>query len=171
MHRTCAAGSPTGVSHRVTRVDQTRAPEHPSSEDLRPCLFFSFEIDPHQVLGVGPQATLEEIRDAYRRRPRDIILMPAVKTGRFASWSSRTRCSARSAWPAPPEPSPSRAAHPVSAHGRGPNAARNRSTPGSSTAKSTRSRMVAVELLCVRYLWDDADYLWLTQRRPTRSDS
>ena len=26
--------------------------------------------------------------------------------------------------------------------------------------------MVAVELLCVRYLWDDAEYLWLTQRAP-----
>jgi hypothetical protein len=28
------------------------------------------------------------------------------------------------------------------------------------------SRIVALELLCVRYLWDDADYLWLTQRAP-----
>ena len=28
------------------------------------------------------------------------------------------------------------------------------------------SRIVAVELLCVRYLWDDAEYLWLTQRSP-----
>jgi hypothetical protein len=28
------------------------------------------------------------------------------------------------------------------------------------------SRVVAVELLCVRYLWDEADYLWLTQRAP-----
>ena len=28
------------------------------------------------------------------------------------------------------------------------------------------SRIVGVELLCVRYLWDDADYLWLTQRVP-----
>ena len=26
------------------------------------------------------------------------------------------------------------------------------------------SHIVAVELLCVRYLWDDAEYLWLTQR-------
>ena len=26
--------------------------------------------------------------------------------------------------------------------------------------------MVGVELFCVRYLWDDAEYLWLTQRAP-----
>jgi hypothetical protein len=26
--------------------------------------------------------------------------------------------------------------------------------------------LVGVELLCVRYLWDDAEYLWLTQRAP-----
>ncbi len=25
--------------------------------------------------------------------------------------------------------------------------------------------MVAVEHLCVRYLWDDAAYLWLTQKQ------
>ncbi len=28
------------------------------------------------------------------------------------------------------------------------------------------ARIVGVELLCVRYLWDDAEYLWLTQRAP-----
>jgi hypothetical protein len=28
------------------------------------------------------------------------------------------------------------------------------------------SHIVAVEHLCVRYLWDEADYLWLTQRVP-----
>jgi hypothetical protein len=27
-------------------------------------------------------------------------------------------------------------------------------------------RVLAVELLCVRYLWEEADYLWLTQRVP-----
>jgi hypothetical protein len=29
-----------------------------------------------------------------------------------------------------------------------------------------RARIAAVELLCLRYLFDDADYLWLTQRVP-----
>ena len=28
------------------------------------------------------------------------------------------------------------------------------------------SLLVAIELLCVRYIWDEADYLWLTQRVP-----
>jgi hypothetical protein len=30
----------------------------------------------------------------------------------------------------------------------------------------SQSRVLAVELLCVRYLWDEADYLWLTERAP-----
>ena len=37
---------------------------------------------------------------------------------------------------------------------------------GFSTTKRPRARLVAVELLCIRYLWDDADFLWLTQRVP-----
>ena len=32
--------------------------------------------------------------------------------------------------------------------------------------RSRPSHIVAVELLCMRYLWDDAEYLWLTQRAP-----
>jgi hypothetical protein len=32
--------------------------------------------------------------------------------------------------------------------------------------EAPRAAVVAVELLCVRYLWDDADFLWLTQRAP-----
>ena len=32
--------------------------------------------------------------------------------------------------------------------------------------ETPRSRIVAVELLCIRYLWDDADYLWLSHRVP-----
>ncbi len=32
--------------------------------------FFSFELDPHHVLGVSAQATLEEIRAAYREKAK-----------------------------------------------------------------------------------------------------
>ncbi len=31
---------------------------------------FTFEIDPHRILGVTPQATLAEIRDAYRQKAK-----------------------------------------------------------------------------------------------------
>ena len=31
---------------------------------------FSFEIDPHKVLGVTAQATLQEIRDAYKQKAK-----------------------------------------------------------------------------------------------------
>ncbi len=31
---------------------------------------FSFELDPHKVLGVTAQATLQEIRDAYRQKAK-----------------------------------------------------------------------------------------------------
>src|SRR3954471_23299646 len=31
---------------------------------------FSFQIDPHVVLGIAPGATLQEIRDAYRQQAK-----------------------------------------------------------------------------------------------------
>ena len=37
---------------------------------------------------------------------------------------------------------------------------------GLSTTKRPARALVAIELLCIRYLWDDADFLWLTQRAP-----
>ena len=39
---------------------------------------------------------------------------------------------------------------------------------GSSTTMPRGRGSSAAELLCIRYLWDDADYLWLTQRVPGR---
>ena len=91
--------------------------------------------------------------------------MPAVRIGPFASSSRPTRCSARRGSPGPardepPARAPSRPRRPDAT------AARNPSMRASTTRDVPPSRIVAVELLCVRYLWDDADYLWLTQRAP-----
>ena len=54
------------------------------------------------------------------------------------------------------------------AHAAGPTRATARVRPPGYPRQRTwtRSRIVGVELLCVRYLWDDAEYLWLTQRAP-----
>jgi DnaJ domain len=126
---------------------------------------FSFEIDPHKVLGVPVQATLQEIRDAYRQKAKRYhpdaggeewsfrILVQAYEM------LSSARVARASHVEAPPQPQhqPPR-----------PRAERTNETihAGIHDAGVDPLRIVAVELLCVRYLWDDADYLWLTQRAP-----
>ena len=42
-------------------------PRSPGGVDVS---LFSFEIDPHKVLGVTAQATLQEIRDAYKQKAK-----------------------------------------------------------------------------------------------------
>jgi DnaJ domain len=141
---------------------------------------FSFELDPKQVLGVTTEATLDEIRAAYREKAKRYhpdkggedwtfrILSQAyemLSTARVARHSvreSNTRA-----------PQPQAQAHP-GAHEQS-HAYTHRPRPERQTESShagifdhevPRSRIVAVELLCIRYLWDDSDYIWLTQRVP-----
>jgi hypothetical protein len=124
---------------------------------------FSFEIDPLKVLGVTANASLEQIRDAYRQKAKRYH----PDTGgedwifRILSQSYELLCSARVV----------RAAH--FAASPTPTTARARSEPGAETVHPgihdkdvDPSRIVAVEHLCVRYLWDDASFLWLGQGLP-----
>ena len=126
--------------------------------------FFSFEIDPHQVLGVGPHASLEEIRDAYRQKAKKFHPDAGGEDWSFRilvqSYEMLSSQRVVRATRVEPEPSP----HPV---------ARPRPERGAESVHAgihdrdvDPARMVAVELLCVRYLWDDAEYLWLTQPAP-----
>ncbi len=92
--------------------------------------------------------------------------MPAARTGSFRilvqayEMLSSARVARASHVDAPAQSRP-RAARP-----RPERSAASRSMPGIHDAGVPPSRIVAVELLCVRYLWDDAEYLWLTQRAP-----
>ena len=124
---------------------------------------FSFEIDPLKVLGVSADATMEQIREAYRVKAKryhpDIGGEDWIF--RILSQSYELLCSARVV----------RAAHFESAPP--PAASRRREDRSSETVHAgihdknvAPSRLVAVEHLCVRYLWDDASYLWLGQGVP-----
>jgi hypothetical protein len=124
---------------------------------------FSFEIDPLKVLGISADATMEQIRDAYRAKSKRYH----PDTGgedwifRILNQSYELLCSARVVRAAHFEAAPPRAA------------ARPRHEPSAETVHpgihdkdSLPAQIVAVEHLCVRYLWDDASYLWLGQAVP-----
>jgi DnaJ domain len=124
---------------------------------------FSFEIDPLKVLGVPADASLEQIREAYRKKAK--LYHPDVGgedwVFRILSQSYELLSSARVV----------RAAHfetaappPADRRRREPNA--EIVHPGIHDKDMDPSRLVAVEHLCVRYLWDDASYLWLGQAVP-----
>jgi DnaJ-like protein len=130
--------------------------------------YFSFELDPYVVLGVSAQATLEEIRAAYR-----------LKSKRYhpdaggEDWSFRILAqayemlsSARVARASHAEPRAGAGAGAAAAGRPRPERKSESVHPGIFDHEAPRLRIVTAELLCVRYLWDDADYLWLTQRGP-----
>lgn len=126
---------------------------------------FSFEIDPLKVLGVTGDASLEQIRDAYRQKARRFHPDAGGEDWifRILSQSYELLCSARVA----------RAAHYATAPDAPPPTARPRKEPSTETVHPgihdrdvAPTHIVAVEHLCVRYLWDDASYLWLGQSVP-----
>jgi hypothetical protein len=146
--------------------------------------FFSFELDPLHVLGVSAQATLEEIRAAYREKAKryhpdkggeDWTFRILSQAYEMASTARVARAASRDTAPRPaqPQPHPHAQAH-AQAHEQAHSYA-DRPRPERQTESShagifdhevPQSRIVAVELLCIRYLWDDTDYVWLTQRVP-----
>jgi hypothetical protein len=124
---------------------------------------FSFEIDPLKVLGVTADASLEQIRDAYRQKAKRYHPDAGGEDWifRILSQAHELLCSARVV----------RATHFASTPT--PAAPRHRNEPSAETMHPgihdkdiEPSRVVAVEHLCVRYLWDDANYLWLGQSVP-----
>jgi hypothetical protein len=131
---------------------------------------FSFDIDPLVVLGVPPDATLEQIRDAYRRKSKvhhpdaggeEWAFKVLVQSYEMLSTARVMRAARAEAPRGGPE-----VARP------GPAADRRRGEPSAETVRGgfhdrdvPATRIVGVEHLCVRYLWDDAAYLWLTQKQ------
>ncbi len=127
---------------------------------------FSFELDPHTVLGVGPKSSLQEIRDAYRQKAKKYhpdaggedwafrILVQAYEMLSSARVVRATHAESRAQSPARPAAAarPQRRADAVH--------------PGIHDRNVDPSHLVGLEHLCVRYLWDEGDYLWLTQRVP-----
>jgi len=125
---------------------------------------FSFDIDPLAVLGVPSDATLEQIRDAYRRKSK--TLHPDVGGEEWAfrvlvqSYEMLSTARVLRATRAEPVrgqagPAPPRHHDPSAETVRG----------GLHDQHIPLARIVGVEHLCVRYLWDDAAYLWLTQKQ------
>jgi hypothetical protein len=126
---------------------------------------FSFEIDPQKVLGVSTGATLEQIRDAYRQKAKRYhpdtggedwafrIIVQAYEMLSRARVARAAHAEQATARPAnPPRPKAERPTDSVHA------GIHDKNVPPSS--------IVALELLCVRFLWDEADYLWITERAP-----
>jgi hypothetical protein len=130
---------------------------------------FSFDIDPHAVLGVPADATLEQIRDAYRRKAKTFHPDAGGEEWAFRvlvqSYEMLSTARVMRAARAEPEPEPEtrRAAVPAG-QPTGPSTETLRG--GIHDQNVPPARLVAVEHLCVRYLWDDAAYLWLTRKQP-----
>lgn len=63
----------------------------------------AFPIDPAEVLGVAPDASLDEMQAAFRAKSKSLIPMPAATPGRFGSWPALIELmgEARVAWRRP----------------------------------------------------------------------
>ncbi len=132
---------------------------------------FSLDIDPYAVLGVAGDASLQQIRDAYRAKSKkyhpdaggeDWAFRILAQSYELLSTNRVMRAAAADA----PRPAASAASADVPPRGR-----RSRFEPKSETVHAgivdkdvPPARRLAVELLCVRYLWDEASYLWLDQK-------
>jgi len=129
---------------------------------------FSFEVDPHQVLGISAGATLEEIRAAYRQQSKRYHPDAGGEdwTFRILAQAYEMLSAARVARATHVEPRTGKAEAGAGAARARPERSSESVHSGIFDRETPRSRIVAVELLCIRYLWDDADYLWLTQRAP-----
>ena len=127
--------------------------------------FFSFEVDPQHVLGVSPGASLEQIRDAYRQKAKrfhpdaggeDWAFRIVVQAYEMLSRARVARAARAEQTPQQPATSP----RPKADHQSGS------FRVGIHDRNVPPANIVALELLCVRFLWDEADYLWITQRAP-----
>ena len=127
---------------------------------------FSFDIDPQAVLGVPADATLEQIRDAYRRKCKTFHPDAGGEEWAFRvlvqSYEMLSTARVLRATRAEPVRG-QRDAAPATARHHEPSAETVRG--GIHDQNVPLERMVGVEHLCVRYLWDDAAYLWLTQKQ------
>jgi len=127
---------------------------------------FSFEIDPYTVLGVPAGANMEQIRDAYRRKCK--TFHPDVGGEEWAFrvlvQSYEMLCTARVMRATRNEPAHSQQEAAKQDRHKEPSAETVRG--GIHDTGLPRARMIGVEHLCVRYLWDEAAYLWLTQKQP-----
>jgi len=126
---------------------------------------FSFDIDPYSVLGVSSDASLEQIRDAYRSKSKKFHPDVGGEDWAFRVLSQAYELlSTARVMRATRAPEAPRAPH----H---PDAAHAPKQPGTESVYSgildkgvAPRRLIAVEHLCVRYLWDQAAYLWLNQK-------
>jgi hypothetical protein len=151
---------PGGDAQVAAGTRDPSGPRSPGDDDVSQ---FSFEIDPLKVLGVTADASLEQIREAYRQKAKRFHPDSGGEDWifRILSQSYELLCSARvvraahfAASPTPPSSRPRREPSAETVH------------PGMQDKDVEPSRVVAVEHLCIRYLWDDASYLWLGQGLP-----
>jgi hypothetical protein len=125
----------------------------------------SFEINPHEVLGVAPDASLEQIRDAYRRKTKSLHPDAGGEEWAFRVLVRSYEMLSTARVMRAVQPGRDRAASTGSSR-RSTEPSTETIRGGIHDADVSPSRLVGVEHLCVRYLWDDAAYLWLSQQRP-----